>query len=632
MVKHTVRFLPLDKSIEVDGQMSILEAATEAGIGIKSTCGGDGSCGRCTVLVKEGKTLSTGNGNLPKIAREQGLVLACKTNIASDIIVEIPKDSLIQKHQILLEEQGQLLSEASINVLEFYNRDSIVSRHFLTLSEPTLNENVSDLTRLNNELKKLGFENINISLANLRELAESLRGQNWQVTVTISEINGVKSLVSIEAGHIATPLYALAIDIGTTTVVVNLIDVTSGQIVCSEGSYNKQAAYGDDVITRIVHASDEKNGLSQLQQAIISTLNQLINKIVTDKNIKTDDLKAAVIASNTTMTQLFLGVNPKYIRLEPYIPTFSQVPVFKASELGLQLNPEASIYNFPAVSSYVGGDVVSGVLATNIPRSEEIILFIDIGTNGEMVLGNRDWLMTCACSAGPAFEGGGITYGTRAMSGAIERVEITKDTYEVFTKTIENAKPIGICGSGLIDCLAKMRKSGLIDRSGKFNQNVNTPRLRKTDDDWEFVLVWAEDSDLGKDIVITENDIKNIIRSKGAIYSGIRTMLKSMDLEEQAIHKIIIAGGFGNYLNIGDAIQIGLLPDLPIENYVFLGNSSVKGARISLLSKDALQEAEEVAKKMTYLELSVGNTFMDEFVSALFLPHTDLSQFPSVTE
>jgi uncharacterized 2Fe-2S/4Fe-4S cluster protein (DUF4445 family) len=631
MTKYTVRFLPNDITVDVERGTTLLAAASTAGIELKSTCGGDGSCGRCTVLIKEGSFDSLGQGNLSKKSKDLGLSLACKSVVAGDATVEVPKDSVLKSHQVLLDDKN-LLSEVSIDALKNYKKDCFIKRYYLTLEEPTLTENAPDLARLMAELRKNGVDNAQISLANVKELAAVLRDGKWKVTVTTSDLHDNITIISIEAGHITKPLYGYAIDIGTTTVVVNLVEIDSGEIVDSQGTYNKQARYGDDVITRIVHATDSDTGLTELQQAVISTINELANKLMKKNQLVPEDIKAAVVAGNTTMTQLFLGINPKYIRLEPYIPTIAQVPLVKGSELDLVMHPEGIVYNFAAVASYVGGDIVSGVLATNMAKEEPIVLFIDIGTNGEMVLGNQDWLVTCACSAGPAFEGGGITYGTRAMTGAIERVDIDSASYEVVLKTIGNAKPIGICGSGLIDGLAKLRHAGIIDRAGKFNQSIKTDRLRRTEEDWEFVLAWADESEIGKEIVLTESDIKNLIRAKGAIYSGIRTMLKMMELDGDAIEKIIIAGGFGNYLNINDSIQIGLLPDLPIEKYIFLGNSSVKGSRIALLSKEALQEAEEIGRKMTYLELSVGNTFMDEFVSALFLPHTDLSQFPSVTQ
>ena len=321
------------------------------------------------------------------------------------------------------------------------------------------------------------------------------------------------------------------------------------------------------------------------------------------------------------------------MRLEPYIPTMNEVPPVAAREIGLHLLPEGLVHSFPSVASYVGGDIVSGTLVTDMANGEDIVLFIDIGTNGEIVLGNQDWLVSCACSAGPCFEGGGIAFGMRAMPGAIERINIDATTLDVTYKVVGSIPPVGICGSGLVDCLAKLRDAGIIDRAGNFQlkHSTNSERLRATPDDKEFVLVWAHHAGGDKDIVITENDVKNLIRAKGAIYAGIRSLLTMVAVEIDMISRIVIAGGFGNYLNVHDSVEIGLLPDLPPESYQFIGNSSVKGARLALLSQNAWREAMELSRKMTYVELSIGTTFMDEFVSALFLPHTDLSLFPSVT-
>jgi Uncharacterized metal-binding protein len=338
-----------------------------------------------------------------------------------------------------------------------------------------------------------------------------------------------------------------------------------------------------------------------------------------------------MIAGNTTMTQLFLGVDPRYIRLEPYIPTMTSVPPVPAREIGLHMIPEALVHCYPSVASYVGGDIVAGTLVTDLANGEDIILFIDIGTNGEIVLGNQDWLVTCACSAGPSFEGGGITFGMRAMPGAIERVIIDSETLDVSLKVINNTPPVGICGSGLVDCIAKLLEAGIIDRAGNFQMGhkSGSKRIRATSDDKEFVLAWAHQSGGNKDVVITENDVKNVIRAKGAIYAGIRSLLNMVAVDLEMISRIVIAGGFGNYLNVHDSVRIGLLPDLDTDRFEFIGNSSVKGARLALLSQNAWREAEELGRKMTYVELSVGATFMDEYVSALFLPHTDLSLFPS---
>lgn len=633
MGKYSVTFYPDDVAVQVDEGVSLFQAASMAGIELKSTCGNEGTCGRCAIKVKQGKVRAQ-DGNISPRLRRTGHVLACRTFVAGNVVVEIPKDSRLDEHQVLLEtniHKSQLLAEKQIDLLEGFEFKPLCRKVYLELSPPTKEENTSDWVRLRTELRKHVEGELHISLGNLKVLAETLRLGEWTVTVTLACHNGLVEVVHLEPGRSERLAYGLAIDIGTTTVVVYLVDMHTGAVIDKAGTYNKQARFGDDVISRMIYATSEPNGLTMLHQAVIGTLNQLAEKLLTRNGISPQDVHVAVSAGNTTMAHLFLGLPPKYIRLDPYIPTATDFPPVKAHELGININPNAWVLNFPAVASYVGGDIVSGALVTRITHSEQLTLFIDIGTNGEMVLGNKDWLISCACSAGPAFEGGGITFGMRAMKGAIERVEIDPRTYEVEVKTIGGYRPIGICGSGLIDCIAKLRRVGLIDRTGKFHTDKEVPRLRRTDEDVEFVLVWGQETECGKDIVLTEADIKNLIRSKGAVFAGIQSLLKTVQLDVNAIDRILIAGGFGNYLNVSDSVEIGLLPDVSPEKYEFVGNTSVKGAQLALLSQDAFREAENLGRMMTYLELSLGTTFMDEFVSALFIPHTDLALFPSVT-
>lgn len=630
MSKFLVTFLPENITVEVEEGISIKQAAAAVGIELKSTCGEEGTCGRCAVKVQGGKVKNLG-GNLSSRLRNTGHVLACRTFVESDITVEIPKESRLDEHQVLVDKSQEkgILIEKELDLLSGYEFDPICRTLYLELTPPTITENASDLTRLTAELRKhVDCKDIRIPLSILRTLAETLRQANWKISVSVICFHHSAHIVSIQPGDTTADSYGLAVDIGTTTVVAYLINLTTGEVVGKAGTYNKQARYGDDVISRMIYVN-EPNGLERLHAAIIGTLNELIDKLTTEHQIEKSNIHVVMSAGNSTMAHLFLGLTPKYIRLDPYIPTAADLPPVTAKELGLTVNPEAWVFSFSALASYVGGDIVSGVLCTRMSQSDEMTLFIDIGTNGEMVLGNSDFLMTCACSAGPAFEGGGIAFGMRAMKGAIERVDIDPTTYEVSVQTIANGKPIGICGSGLIDCIAKLRDVGIIDRTGQF-QKVNSDRLRMNDETLEFVLVWAKDSGIGKDIVITEADVKNLIRSKGAVYAGIRSLLQMVAMDLDAIDKILIAGGFGNYLNLADAIKIGLLPDVPLEKYEFVGNTSVKGAHLCLLSRQAYQDALEIGRKMTYIELSVGTTFMDEFVSALFLPHTDLGLFPSV--
>ena len=636
MPQFQIKFMPESRIIEVDSGMSLLQAAAKAEIFIKSGCGSKGSCGACKVVVLSGEPLVTGTGNLTPEQISDGVRLACQTMIQGDMTVEVPTESRLKEHQVLMGDVHKgLLQESDHDLLEKFGHQPLATKLRISLSPPTLTENTSDWARLSMEIRrvlKTGDKPVDIPLSVLKHLPEALRKANWDVSVTLTDIDSKITVTHVEPGN-DNPPYGLAIDIGTTTVVVYHINLSTGEIIDQQGSYNKQAKFGDDVITRIVYAVENDENLQEIRLAVVDTINELINKILARQSLSSTDFSSAVIAGNTTMTQLFLGVDPRYIRLEPYIPTMANVPSIPARDVGLNMLPEALVHCYPSVASYVGGDIISGALVTDLANGEDIILFIDIGTNGEIVLGNQDWLVSCACSAGPSFEGGGITFGMRAMPGAIERVVIDPETLDVSLKVIGKSLPVGICGSGLVDCLSKLLEAGIIDRVGNFQMGhpASSARLRATSDDKEFVLAWADQSGGGKDVVITENDVKNTIRAKGAIYAGIRTLLNMVAVEMDMISRIIIAGGFGNYLNVQDAVQIGLLPDIEEERFEFIGNASIKGARLALLSQNAWREAKELGQKMTYVELSVGPTFMDEYVSALFLPHTDFSLFPSCT-
>lgn len=631
MEKFQVKIMPEGINVEVDKGTNLLDAANAAGITLKSSCGGQGTCGRCCVKVLEGK-VEGGNGNMSKSKREEGYILACTATVEDgDVTVDFPESSRLSEHQVLLDDSlDEVIKEHQMEECDSCD-DAFVKKVQVTMTEPTLMENVDDYNRLSAELKGiLGTENITISYDALRTLPAKVREQDWKVTVTCVMSDDAAEIIRVEAGHVDTPPYGIALDIGTTTVVAALVDLASGKKLHQAGTFNRQAGMGDDVISRIVYTEEEKDGLAEIQKVVIETINDLLDEIYEEQGITAEDVSAMMVAANTTMIHLFLGIEPKFIRREPYIPGAQDVPVLKAKELGIKIHDNGAIICFPSVASYVGGDIVSGALLTGIEKQEEFWLFIDIGTNGEMVLGNSDLLMCCACSAGPAFEGGGIQFGMRAMDGAIEKIVIDDD-FNVSYATVNNAAPVGICGSGLIDCLSTLRTAGIINRQGKM-QNVNTDRMRTGDEGPEFVLVYAAESGCGKDIVITEADVENLIRAKAAVFAGIRIMLAKMELPLEAVSKILIGGGFGNYLNLKDSIRIGLLPDLPAEYYSFIGNSSLKGAYMALLSRSVFKHSIELGQSMTYLELSDGNEFYDEYVQAMFLPHTDMSLFPSLED
>ncbi|MBM4128638.1 MAG: DUF4445 domain-containing protein, partial [Nitrospira sp.] len=396
-----------------------------------------------------------------------------------------------------------------------------------------------------------------------------------------------------------------------------LIDVGS--------TYNSQMRYGDDVITRIIYAT-ERGGLDELRQAVVSDINDLLVPLVERNNIRREDIESAVVAGNTTMTHIFWGLNPSSIREEPYIPAANFFPRWRAEFSRLEIDPMAPVYTLPCVASYVGGDIVSGVLASKMHKSSEIALFMDIGTNGEIVIGNKDWLVTAACSAGPCFEGSGIRHGMRATEGAIESLMIDPLTFEPSFAVNGEGEPTGICGSGMIDAVSEMFLKGIIDQKGKFVRDLKISRIKDGIDGPEFLIYRRN----GREIVLTEVDIENILRAKAAMYAGVSLLLKEVNLGLDSIERVYIAGGFGNYLDIDKAIILGMLPDLPKEKFSFIGNASITGAYLCLVSRDLRREAGIIASKMTYIELSVSRSFMDEYLSALFLPHTDMGLFPTV--
>jgi len=509
--------------------------------------------------------------------------------------------------------------------------ESRIRRIYLEMSPPTIDDNISDYERLRRALDQEGVDasHLHLNILALKKMSRVLREANWKVTVPVFNVGSFTELLDIYPGDVRNTRYGAAVDIGTTTIVVYLVDMTNGHILGTASSYNPQVKCGDDVITRIVYAT-EKNGLQELQDLAIGSINGMLTELANKNNVAHGMIDYVVAAGNTTMTHLFYGINPQYIREEPYIPVAAFFPLIRGKNVGFKVDPQAIIYTMPNVASYVGGDITAGVLVSQIHKKEEVSLFIDIGTNGEIVLGNRDWLVTAACSAGPAFEGSGIKFGMRAMEGAIEEVEINPATFDVHYRVIGDAKPIGICGSGMIDILAEMYLCGVIDQKGNIREDLGSKRVRRGDSGLEYVLVWRVESAVNKEIVITEVDLDNLIRAKAAIYAGFATLLAQMNLSFGDLDRLYIAGGFGRYIDVERAITIGMLPDLPVDKFVFLGNTSIIGAYYGLMCDRIRHEAEEIAKKMTYIELSVSHSFMDEYMSALFLPHTNIDSFPTV--
>ena len=650
MGKHKITFSPSDVSIKVDDGENLLQAAMEAGIHINASCGGTGTCGKCRVKILGGRVDSPLSPMLPQEDYNAGYRLACLSTVREDVEVEIPIESQVDRSVLAREgktfEHPYILSPKDIfQLVQGWDVEPTVFKRYVVMDPPTMDDNVSDLTRLVNAIQKQhDIGGISTDFRLIMKLSQLLREANWNVTVTLVQTRKGYKLINAEQGDKTLQNYSIVVDIGTTTIFGQLLDLNQNVgTACADGScdgaklfalgegsdYNPQISYGEDVITRIVY-SQKPGGLKKLQEVVVASINKIIDELLTTSGVDVSLVSHLVIAGNTTMTQLFLGLDPKYVRLSPYVPTANMIPPMRAVHLGINLGDHVHVYIFPCVASYVGGDIVAGVLGSGMFQREELTLYMDIGTNGEIVIGNKDWLASVSCSAGPAFEGAGIKFGMRATRGAIEEVSINPNTYEPMILTIGRTKPIGICGSGLIDTVAQLIQSGVIDQGGKFYHDLQTNRVRKGPDGYEYVLAFQEDTRLNDDIVLTEIDIENLIRTKGSIYAGCKVLLQTVGLGFNDLERVIIAGGFGRHLNLEKAMSIGLLPEMEMEKFIFVGNGSLLGARLLSFSKELLKEAERIAMMMTNLELSNHPGYMDEFVAALFLPHTDVNAFPNV--
>jgi len=622
----TVTFQPEGRSVTVEAGGTLLDAAAAAGIPLNSVCGGRGICQRCRIHVVSGAL------EVDAAGRVDGAVLACLSRVRGDVVVEVPPASRIEGEQILTgaergigpflpvpEEQMALPRAAGLFV-----PSPLAFALPLDLPVPTLHDSVSDMQRLTRELRRQrNIRDVTVPLEVLRALPRVVRQGEWTVTALLIRADGGYELIDLRPG-VAPRAFGVAVDVGTTTVVVHLVDLTAGTTLGAAAALNRQIPYGDDVISRIIHAG-EQAGLERLRSAALETVNLLIGGLAKAHRVGRDEIIGAVCAGNTTMLHLLLGLPPAEIRREPYIPAATASLAYRAGEVGLRIHPRALVATMPGVSSYVGGDITADVLAAGMDSSEELSMLIDVGTNGETVIGNREFLVCCACSAGPAFEGGGITWGMRAARGAIQRVEVTPEGTLAWT-TIGGARPRGLCGSGLVDLLAELLRAGYLDRAGRLV--ADAPVVRQGADGLEVLVVPASQAAAGADIVLTAADIENLLRAKAAVFAGAALLARRLGIAMGEIQRVYVAGGFGTYLDVRKAIRIGLLPDVPPERVVFIGNGSVAGAKMTLLSYEVWRRAMEVAQKMTYRELSTDPAFMEEYVSAMFLPHTDCARFP----
>jgi uncharacterized 2Fe-2S/4Fe-4S cluster protein (DUF4445 family) len=518
---------------------------------------------------------------------------------------------------------SELTGQTPEAVFEF---DPLVRKLAVKMSAPTVHDHTADHERLYVAIREqIDAPIMQTGFRILQNLSKALVEANYKVAVTIGRRGGTTEVIAVEPARRCKTNFAVAVDLGTTTVVAHLINLTNGTTIDTEATYNSQINFGEDYIRRIIYA-EENNAFDEMQSRIVHDVNNLIVTLATRQKIDLQDITAAICAGNTAMVHFLLNLDPTRIRKEPYIASVSFVPPIRAAEAGIQINKRGLLYCLPSVAAYVGSDIVAGVLTTRIYTKKGISLFADIGTNGEVVLGNREWLVCASSSAGPAFEGSGVKHGMRAGAGAIEKLAIREDGSIEF-KTIGDRHPAGICGSGLLDTLAELFTNGIIDRTGRF-QNNSQAGLTEGDEGWQFQLVPAGNGH--QEIVITQADVDNLVRSKAGVFAAIRTLCEATQTKAQDLDAVYLAGGFGNFLNVKQAVTIGMLPDVPLEKIRFVGNTSIAGAKTVLMSRKALEAAEKVAESMTYFDLMSHPGYMDEFIRANFLPHTDLSLFPSV--
>lgn len=637
MTEYKIKFIPHEKEVTVASGESLIRAAMSAGVHINASCGGEGVCGKCRVMLESGKV---DGGISEKLSREdidKGYRLACLSKVRSDLLVRIPVESAVDASVLNKMATPRKTARIKERNLEELKEKGLfvppVEKIYLELPLPSVENNAADVTRIVHTLRNEHQEHrLEFDMTVIRKLPDILREADFKVTVTIARPvrdEGKNRIINIEAGDTSGRNYAVAVDIGTTTVYGQMIDLATGAVLAQYGDFNSQISYGEDVISRIMFA-EKPGGLEILHQKVVETINQVLEKIIGRSKVDPDEISSITLAANTTMTQLFMKVNPRYIRRAPYVPAAVLYPPVDAASLGLNLPSHVPALVFPQVSSYVGGDIVSGVMGSGMAHEDALTLYMDIGTNAEIVIGNKDWLVCAACSAGPAFEGGGIKMGMRAAKGAIEDFSIDPVTLEPMNITIGNVRPKGICGSGLITMIATMFEMGIISSKGKFNRDLDTPRLREVEGVYEYVLAWKDVSGTDRDIVLTEIDIDNLIRAKGAMYSGCMTLLKEVGLTIQSLDRIILAGGFGSSVDLEKCMVIGLLPEIDPEKVTFLGNGSLLGARMSSLTNRIRQDVGNTLSRMTNFEFSETPSYMDNYIAALFLPHTDLDLFPKL--
>jgi uncharacterized 2Fe-2S/4Fe-4S cluster protein (DUF4445 family) len=621
MARCRVVFHPPNKEVTVDSGTSLLDVASIAKISIKNLCGGDGICGRCKMIVREGEV----SGEVsPKLTREEirnGFVLACMTYVQSDVVIEIPKETLAKEKVKADRDAERFRTFEQTIAIEGVEPFPLVKKVYVELNQPTLANNTADHERLFDALcRKIGVCKMQTGLKIIRVLPKILRDNDFRITATVGLRKEIAEIMNVEGGNTEDKNYLIVVDIGTTTIVAHLLDVNTLATLDAQACFNSQGLYGREVTRRMITA--EKRGDDELQKMLVEDINQLIENLANENDVNLKDINAVVCAGNTAMAHFLLGLPVENIRRFPYVATSVDPPPLRAAEVGIEINPRGLLYSLPGISAWVGSDVTAGILATGLYERDETSLLVDIGTNGETVIGNGEWIVSSSASAGPALEGASLSCGMQAEKGAIERFYI--EDGEIRYKTIGDYPPKGICGSGIIDLLSVLLEMSIINRSGNF---VDDGAHIFTDIDGRKSYILVHDV---RPIFVTESDIENVITAKAAIYAAMKILVKRLDLSFEKIDRFYIAGAFGNFIDVESAIKIGLIPNINREKITYAGNTSIKGAKMAALYKDAFRRIEEIRRKTTYYDLMGAQDYVEEFRKALFLPHTDIDQFTVV--
>ncbi|MAG13686.1 MAG: ferredoxin [Spirochaetales bacterium] len=624
MTTQTVTLIPQNTTVTVRRGVTLLEAVSQAGIMLNNLCGGDGICGRCKMIVRTGTVSDEVSAKLTRDEIRKGYVLACQIKVHDNLTVEIPKETFARE-KVLADEDAKRFEdlEADQAYKEELVPTPLTQKVFLKLDEPSLANNMADHQRLIAAIRKqCDCESLQTGLKIIKSLYKTLRDHNYRVTATVGLRSEISELMNVEGGNTADENYMVVIDIGTTTIVSHLMDVNSTKTLGAKACFNSGGVYGREVTGRMIAA--EKKGIEELQRLLVDDINQLIEGLAKEHGINPRNITAIVCAGNTAMEHFLLGLPTDNIRRSPYVPVSVAPSPIRAVEVGLEINARGLLYYLPGIAGWVGSDITAGILSTGIHEADALSLLVDIGTNGEIIVGNREWLMACSASAGPALEGASEHCGMRAEKGAIERVSSENGiiTYE----TIGEGPPRGICGSGIIDLVAVLLNEDIINRSGKIIPD-SSDRIRKVDGILQYVVAHKSESENGREVYITETDIENVVIAKAAIFAAMKIILERLDLSFDDIEHFFIAGAFGSYLSIENAITIGLIPNVERNRIHFVGNTSVKGAKIVAFYQEALAVVEKIRSNTTYYDLMGANDYVDEFRKAMFLPHTDIELF-----